>query len=108
MLILGWSTAPDPDFFLYPLFTFSPGNRNRFYFEDRELTRLLDLGKTTLDPRQRDQIYLEALALLKREVPWVPLFHLIDIMAYRRQVSGLGFSPLGHAIFRDVHKEPES
>ncbi len=105
MLIMGWSTAPDPDFFLYPLFTFSSGNRNRFYYENAELTRLLDLGKTTIDKPKRDQVYLQALAILKKEVPWIPLFHLIDIMAYRRQVSGLGFTPLGQAIFRDVTKE---
>ncbi len=105
MLILGWTTAPDPDFFLYPLFTFSAGNRNRFFYENPELTRLLDLGKTTLDPLQRDQIYLEALAILKKEVPWIPLFHLVDIMACSKRIRGLGFSPLGQAIFRDVTKE---
>jgi peptide/nickel transport system substrate-binding protein len=105
MLIMGWSTAPDPDFFLYPLFTFSPGNRNRFFYENPKLTRLLDLGKTTLPPRQRNPIYLEALAILKKEVPWIPLFHLYDIMACSKKIRGLGFSPLGQAIFREVTKE---
>ena len=105
LLLMGWSTSPDPDFFLYPLFTFSPGNRNRFFYENPELTRLLDLGKITLDVRKRNQIYLDALAILKKDVPWIPLFHLIDTMACSKKISGLGFNPLGHVLFRDVTKE---
>ncbi|MBN2346508.1 MAG: hypothetical protein JXO51_08955 [Candidatus Aminicenantes bacterium] len=105
MLIMGWSTAPDPDFFLYPLFTFSPGHRNRFFYENPELTRLLDLGKTTLNKARRERIYLDALAILKREVPWIPLFCLIDILAYNQSVKGLAFTPLGQVIFRDATKE---
>jgi peptide/nickel transport system substrate-binding protein len=105
LLIMGWSTGPDPDFFLYPLFTFSAGNRNRFFYENPELTRLLDQGKITLDVQKRNQIYLDALAILKKDVPWIPLFHLIDTMACSNKVSGLAFTPLGHAIFRDASKE---
>ncbi len=105
LLIMGWSTSPDPDFFLYPLFTFSAGNRNRFFYENPDLTRLLDQGKTTLDSRKRNQIYLDALAILKKDVPWIPLFHLIDTMACSKKVNGVGFSPLGHVLFRDVTKE---
>jgi len=105
LLIMGWSTGPDPDFFLYPLFTFSAGNSNRFFYENPELTRLLDLGKTTLDVQKRNQIYLEALVILKKDVPWIPLFHLIDTMACSKKINGLGFTPLGHVLFRDVTKE---
>jgi peptide/nickel transport system substrate-binding protein len=105
MLLMGWTTGPDPDFFLYPLFTFGPGNRNRFFYENPELTRLLDQGKTTLDKVQRERIYNQALDILKKDVPWIPLFHLIDIMACNRKVNGLGFTPLGQAVFRDVTKE---
>jgi len=105
LLIMGWYTGPDPDFFLYPLFTFSAGNRNRFFYENPELTRLLDLGKITLDKQKRDQIYLDAMAILKKDVPWIPLFHLIDTMACSRKVKGVGFNPLGHVLFRDVTKE---
>ena len=105
LLLMGWSTGPDPDFFLYPLFTFSPGNRNRFFYENPELTLLLDEGKTTLDKLQRERIYLKALDILKNDIPWIPLFNLIEIMACSQKVSGLGFTPLGHAVFRDVTKE---
>lgn len=105
LLIMGWFTGPDPDFFLYPLFTFSAGNRNRFFYENPDLTRLLDLGKITLNVQKRNQIYLDALAILEKDVPWIPLFHLIDTMACSKKISGLGFSPLGHVLFRDVTKE---
>jgi len=105
LLLMGWSTGPDPDFFLYPLFTFSPGNRNRFFYENPELTRLLDEGKSTLDGEQRERIYRQALAVLKKDVPWIPLFHLIDNLACSRRISGLFFTPLGQAVFREVTKE---
>ncbi len=105
LLIMGWKTGPDPDFFLYPLFTFSAGNRNRFFYENTELTRLLDMGKTTMNVRERNQIYLDALAILKKDVPWIPLFHLIETMACSKKINGLAFTPLGHILFRDVTKE---
>jgi peptide/nickel transport system substrate-binding protein len=105
MLLSGWSTSPDPDFFLYPLFTFSPDNRNRFFYENPELTRLLDRGKITLDPLQREKIYLEALAILKKDMPWIPLYHPLSIIVCNKKVKGLAFTPLGQAIFREVVKE---
>ncbi len=105
MLIIGWTSGPDPDFFLYPLFTFSPGNRNRFFYENPELTRLLEKGKITLDALQRERIYSDALIILKKDIPWIPLFHLIDIMACNKRISGVAFTPLGQVVFRDVTKE---
>jgi peptide/nickel transport system substrate-binding protein len=105
LLMMGWSTGPDPDFFLSPLFTFEPGNRNRFFYENPELTRLLEQGRTTLDTVQRQRIYLRALELLERDAPWIPLFHLIDNLAARGGVRGLFFTPLGHVIFREITKE---
>lgn len=105
MLLMGWTTGPDPDFFLYPLFTFSPGNRNRFFYENPELTRLLDKGKSTMDAGQRERIYLQSLEVLKKDVPWIPLFHLIDNLACSRRIRGLSFTPLGQAVFREVTKE---
>jgi peptide/nickel transport system substrate-binding protein len=105
MLLMGWTTGPDPDFFLYPLFTFSPGNRNRFFYENPELTRLLDAGKSTMDAGQRERIYLQALDVLKKDVPWIPLFHLIDNLACSHRLRGLSFTPLGQVVFREVTKE---
>jgi len=105
LLLMGWSTNPDLDFFLYPLFTFSPGNRNRFFYEKPEVTRLLELGKTTLDVRKRSRIYMDVLAILKKDVPWIPLFHLSRTMASSNRITGLGFNPLGHLLFCDVTKE---
>jgi len=105
LLLMGWSSNPDPDFFLYPLFTFSPGNRNRFFYENPELTRLLDLGKITMDAQKRSQIYQEALAILNQDIPWIPLFHEVRTIACNKRIAGLGFNPLGQILFRDVTME---
>ncbi|MDD8012484.1 MAG: ABC transporter substrate-binding protein [Acidobacteriota bacterium] len=107
MLIMGWNSGPDPDLFLYPLFTFSPGNRNRFYYENPRLTRLLDEGKATMDSGRRERIYADALDILKQDVPWIPLFHQIDNLACNERVQGVAFTPLGHVVFRDVRKETD-
>jgi peptide/nickel transport system substrate-binding protein len=105
LMILGWSSNPDPDFFLYPLFTFSPGHRNRFFYENPDLIRLLDLGKVTRDASARGRIYAQALAILDEDTPWIPLFHQVRTMACRSGISGLGFNPLGQVLFRDALKE---
>ncbi len=107
LLLSGWSTSPDPDFFLYPLFTFSPGNRNRFFYDNPEMIRLLDKGRITMDPLRRAATYIEALAILKKDLPWIPLYHPLNVMACNNRVSGLTFTPLGHALFREAAKETQ-
>lgn len=107
ILFLGWSTIPDPDFFLYPLFTLSPGNRNRFFYENPELTRLLDKGRIAMVPAERRRIYLQSLAILNMDVPWIPLYHPLTVIASRKTISGLSFTPLGHALFREAAKAAE-
>jgi peptide/nickel transport system substrate-binding protein len=106
LLILGWSTGPDADFFLYPLFTLGPGNRNRFFYENSELTSLLDEGRTMMDLLKREQIYRHAMAILEKDIPLIPLFHLNNIIAYNKVISGLTLNSLGYTIFKDVTKEP--
>lgn len=104
LLLSGWSTAPDPDLFLTPLFSPAAGGRNRFFYDDPALSALLDRGRTTLIPLQRAGIYAEALSILKKDVPWIPLYHPLNIVACRRSVSGLLFTPLGHILFREASK----
>jgi hypothetical protein len=48
---------------------------------------------------------MQALAVLKKDVPWIPLFHLIDNLACNRRVRGISFTPLGQVVFREVSKE---
>jgi hypothetical protein len=48
---------------------------------------------------------LDAMAILNKDTPWIPLFHLIDSIACNRKVNGLAFNPLGYTLFREVTKE---
>ncbi len=104
LLLSGWSTAPDPDLFLTPLFSSAAGGRIRFSYDNPELSALLDRGRTMLVPLQRAGIYAEALSILKKDVPWIPLYHPLNVVACRRSISGLLFTPLGHVLFREASK----
>lgn len=104
LLLSGWSTAPDPDLFLTPLFSPAAGGPNRFFYDNPELSALLDRGRATLIPLQRAGLYAEALSILKQDVPWIPLYHPLNVVACRRGVSGLLFTPLGHVLFREASK----
>ena len=104
LLLSGWSTAPDPDLFLTPLFSPAPGGRNRFFYDNPDLSALLDRGRTTLIPLQRAGIYAQALSILKGDVPWIPLYHPLNVVACNRRVKGLLFTPLGHVLFREASK----
>jgi ABC-type transport system substrate-binding protein len=55
--------------------------------------------------QKRSQIYLDALAILKKDIPWIPLFHLLRTVACSKKITGLGFTPLGQIVFRAVTKE---
>lgn len=107
MVLLGWVGPPDPDFFLYPLFTMGRGNKNRAFYENQRLTDLLEKAKVTVNREKRLQYYWRAQEIIHEDLPWIPLFHQESLMAYRNTLENLVVNPSNHIEFKYLRKREQ-
>jgi len=105
MVLLGWVAPPDPDFFLSPLFTMKIGSKNRAFYHNEQLSTLLEKAKTTLTPEKRRQYYWKAQEIIHQDLPWIPLFHLESLVAYRSNLENLVINPNTYIEFKFLRKK---
>jgi len=103
LLIIGFRTAPDADLYLRSLFTDDRTSNHSFY-TNPSLTDLLSRGNQTMVEADRHEIYRQALTIIDRDVPIIPLLSINNVVAHRRSISSLYFSPLGHLMFKETEK----
>jgi peptide/nickel transport system substrate-binding protein len=99
---VGWSGDVDPDT-LYSLY-YSTAGFNWGKFNDREVDRLLDLGRQTLDTNRRGEIYREVQKILYREQPMIVYFNAPQIATTRRNVQNFPVTYNGYWGTRDLDK----
>ncbi len=106
MCLLGWTgDNGDPDNFLYVLLDKTaaekPAQNVAFYRSDA-LHEILVEARTVVDQSQRSAMYRKAQEIIHRDVPWVPLVHATQTVAFRRNVSGFNLHPTGSKWFHRV------
>ncbi|RIY00255.1 ABC transporter substrate-binding protein [Aureimonas flava] len=79
----GWS-GRDPDLVWYPLLH---SGQYQSYYGNPELDRLLEAGRSTLDPAQRRSAYEAAAAIIKEEAPHLPMIQPPLIYALDRTLD---------------------
>ncbi len=79
---------PDADTFVHGVLHSLAGN-NRNFCSSPEIDRLVEQGRTELDPRARHSIYRKVEELIAREVLIVPLFHERLYRFARPEIEGL-------------------
>ena len=97
MAVMGWQAdTPDPNDFLSVLLGSEfVGATNRSRYRSPAMDILLKQGRRGDDQRERMASYLQAQALFRRDMPWVPLFHVSVFTVHRRSVHGLTIGPTG-------------
>ena len=97
MAVMGWQAdTPDPNDFLSVLLGSEfIGATNRSRYRSPAMDVLLKQGRRGDDQRERMMSYLQAQALFRRDMPWVPLFHVSVFTVHRRSVRGLAIGPTG-------------
>ncbi len=76
-----WPTAKDPD------------GSNRWRYKNPEVDRLVDAGRTELDPAKRKQIYGEAQRIVADELPIIPLWHEDNVALTNVDLKGYQIVP---------------
>ncbi len=89
-----FADIPDPDNVLGILFH-SKSEYNYMGYVNPDVDRLLQRGRTELDPVRRAEIYREAERRILSDVPVIPLIHFWIEQAYQPYVRGVEVGPLG-------------
>jgi peptide/nickel transport system substrate-binding protein len=87
---IGYSNQ-DPDIFedAFHSASFSPKRANRGYYFNPELDRLVEEGRRTLDQRQRERIYAEVQRILARDLPYIDLWYLDNVLIHTARVRNV-------------------
>jgi len=89
----------DPDI-LYLLMETS--NSKRVHYSDPKVDELLTKGRTTLKEEERMKVYEEAMEILVKNPPWVPLYVTESVTA-TRNIEGYKLNPFtGDILFGDI------
>lgn len=85
-----------------------PENRwtgqNRGAWSHPEYERLVQAYDTTLDRTERNQQVAEAMGLVSRELPWIPFYFNLRVVAHVKELSGLQLGAINSTPFSNVHE----
>lgn len=99
MFILGWVTVTgDADYGLYALFHSSQhgGAGNRTFFTNSEVDELLDKGRTSIDEKEREDVYSKAQEIIVEEAPQLFLYFQTQNAGIQNNIDGFRLHPAGH------------
>ena len=106
LFLMSWGFTADPVVFLNPMFMLVPGG-GKMLAVSPAYARILAQAETAVDAQARDGYLVAAQRLLVRELPLLPLFHLNEVAAYSKRLSGLRLDSLGLLLFKDAVLAPE-
>jgi peptide/nickel transport system substrate-binding protein len=91
----------DPDIFeaVFSSHSFPPARSNRGYYSNPEADALIDAGRRELDQQKRTVIYKQLQELLSRDLPYVSLWYLDNVLVRSRRVRNIQLSPSGNYDF---------
>ncbi|RKD21627.1 peptide/nickel transport system substrate-binding protein [Caminicella sporogenes DSM 14501] len=108
MFILGWTTVTaDADYGLYALYHSSQhgGAGNRTFYTNEEVDKLLEKGRTSIDPKVREEAYKKAQEIIVNDAPDVMLYYGTQNAGIQKSVKGFKLHPAGHHSIYGVYFE---
>jgi ABC-type transport system substrate-binding protein len=83
-----WATNPlHADFTLTALFNEKFSDRNMY--ANSEVSSLIDRARAEVDEKEAQQLYQRAQEQLMRDLPWVPIAVIPNVIGMNRSVQGL-------------------
>jgi ABC-type transport system substrate-binding protein len=103
-LVLGWTSNPDPDATLTPIFfSGNIGGMNFSRINDPKIDQLLKQGREELDLAKRAKIYNQFHEYIMEQAPFVPLFVNNNITGAAAALKGVEQSPQGLWNIEKIH-----
>jgi peptide/nickel transport system substrate-binding protein len=87
----------DPDFF-YVIFhskNIPPEGQNRGYYSNPRVDQLIAEGRATFDRTRRKQIYGEIQRIVQEDLPYISLYHQVNVAVMDKDLQGYTMYPAG-------------
>tara|TARA_B100001121_G_C18699717_1_gene626850 strand:- start:11170 stop:11595 length:426 start_codon:yes stop_codon:yes gene_type:complete len=88
-VILGWSLGLDPDGFSIWHSSQYPNGFNFIGYKNENVDRLLERGRTTVNPDKRKKIYQKIYQDIAMDVPYLFLYFPETLLGINKRVHGL-------------------
>ena len=94
---LKWVGVTDPDIYYYIFHSqnIPPQGANRNHYLNPRLDALLEEGRQTLDEAKRTRIYHRVQQIIAEELPYISLWHTMNVVVMRQRVQGFVLYPAG-------------
>lgn len=102
-IIIGWSLGIDPDSYSIWHSSQYPLGLNFISYSNKNVDRLLEEGRTTVDRAERKKIYGSIQKIIAEEQPYIFLWYPRSIVAVSDRVGGLS-KPGPAGLFVDIEK----
>jgi peptide/nickel transport system substrate-binding protein len=91
----------DPDIFnlIFHSAMIPPNGSNRGFYANPEVDRLIDFGRRESDPENRKSAYQEIQRIVAKDLPYVSLFYLDNVVVFNKRVEGISLYPAGEYEF---------
>ncbi len=91
----------DPDIFenVFDSASFPPKRANRSYYSNPRVDQLILEGRTTIDQEQRKRAYYEIQDLVARDLPYINLWYLDNVLVHSKRLRNVQLSPSGNYDF---------
>lgn len=97
MYSLSRNGIQDPDFY-YVIFyskNIPPEGQNRGYYNNPQVDRLITEGRSTFDRARRKQIYGEIQRIVQEDLPYISLYHQVNVAVMDKGLQGYTMYPAG-------------
>lgn len=103
MYLLGWGNVTrDPDYGMFELISTSTMGAagNRFFYSNPEVDKLLEAGKTELDPEKRKEIYKQIQEIVRKDLPMYMIVYPLQNVVTQKNIKNFKLDPAqGHKIY---------
>jgi len=97
MYSLSRNGIADPDFYFVIFYSknIPPEGQNRGYYNNPRIDQLILEGRSTFDRTKRRQIYSEIQRIVQEDLPYVSLYHQINVAVMEKDLQGYVMYPAG-------------
>lgn len=97
MYSLSRNGVQDPDFYYVIFYSKNtpPEGQNRGYYKNPRVDQLLLEGRSTFDREKRRQAYVEIQKIVQEDLPYLSLYHQINVAVMRSNIDGYVQYPAG-------------
>lgn len=97
MYSLSRNGVQDPDFYYVIFYSKNtpPSGQNRGYYANPKVDQLLVEGRSTFDKAKRKELYGQMQTILQQDLPYISLYHQVNVAVMRKNVDGFVMYPAG-------------